>query len=129
MREPQALIVEDNEMNSEVLATLLDTVGIEAVVLPSPTRLLTTAEQMEALRVVFLDLQFPNANGFETNRALRAHDWRPDIPIVAYTVHISEMDRARREGFHSFLGKPIDPLQFPSQIEKILAGEHIWAIP
>ena len=84
---------------------------------------------MSNLQVVFLDLEFPNASGFDVNRQLIEMGWDPHIPIVAYSVHTSEVDRVRREGFHSFLGKPVDPLKFTQQLADILAGKRTWSIP
>ncbi len=51
------------------------------------------------------------------------------IPIVAYTVHISEINMARQVGFHSFLGKPLDMDSFPHHLSQILSGEGVWVIP
>ncbi len=128
MNNAQALIVEDNILNSEVLRTLLGTHGLESIIISSPREIVSVAAQVPNLRIVFLDLEFPNASGFETNRELIKMGWNPHIPIVAYSVHTSEIDTARREGFHSFIGKPINPDQFAWQLAKILANKPVWSI-
>jgi hypothetical protein len=48
------------------------------------------------------------------------------VPIVAYSIHLSVINRAFEEGFHSFLGKPLDATQFGEQVKRIPQGEHIW---
>jgi two-component system cell cycle response regulator DivK len=36
------------------------------------------------------------------------------------------MRRAQKAGFDGFLGKPLDPDRFPTQITRLLAGESVW---
>ncbi|PJF29257.1 MAG: response regulator, partial [Phototrophicales bacterium] len=74
----------------------------------------------------FLDLEFPNHTGFEIFAKLKALPKLADIPIVAYTVHNSEIDTARKAGFHSFLGKPLTLSKFPDQLQRILTGIPVW---
>jgi hypothetical protein len=44
-----------------------------------------------------------------------------------YSVHASEINRARDMGFHSCLGKPLNADDFPEQLARILRGERVWA--
>ncbi|NOG52027.1 MAG: hypothetical protein HND48_23240 [Chloroflexi bacterium] len=50
------------------------------------------------------------------------------MPIIAYTVHTSEIELARRYGFSGFLGKPVDGEQFSAHLSRILAGLPVWEI-
>jgi CheY-like chemotaxis protein len=121
-----ALIVEDNVLNAEVLATLLGKYGLASTVLETPVHLEETLESLTRVDVVFLDLEFRDHNGFDVNRQLHNHPRMQNIPVVAYTVHTSEIDRARREGFHSFLGKPIKQERFEEQLNRILSNQPVW---
>jgi DNA-binding NarL/FixJ family response regulator len=58
---------------------------------------------------------------------LKSYEYLGRVPVVAYTVHVSEINRAYQLGFHSFIGKPIDPDKFPDQLARILRGEPVWA--
>jgi two-component system cell cycle response regulator DivK len=51
------------------------------------------------------------------------------VPIITYTVHLSEMDMARKMGFDGFLGKPLDADRFPELIKRILNGKSVWELP
>ncbi|MBN1313444.1 MAG: response regulator, partial [Anaerolineae bacterium] len=78
------------------------------------------------INVVFLDLEMPNGDYLQTLQDLRADPRLAGVPIVAYTVHTSEIDQARQVGFDGFLGKPLSTKEFPDQIRRILNGEEVW---
>lgn len=124
----EALIVDDNPINHDVIATLLETVGLKAIAIDSPRLIGETLDSATNIRVIFLDLEFPQHDGFELLKELKADPRLVGIPIVAYSVHTSEIDRARRLGFHSFLGKPLNAQAFASQLERILNNEHVWEV-
>ena len=83
---------------------------------------------MGPVDLVFLDLEFPNYDGFDILADLQADPRLAHVPFVADTVHISEQNQARQAGFHSFLGKPLDVQKFPEQVRRILNGERVWEI-
>jgi CheY-like chemotaxis protein len=122
----QALIVDDNPLNLDVLATLLETQGVQSHRMLSPAELPDALDQLPALDVIFLDLEFPHHNGFDVLRELQNSAQLTTIPIVAYSVHISEIEVARQAGFDGFLGKPIGPTRFPEQLQQILEGGGVW---
>jgi two-component system cell cycle response regulator DivK len=74
--------------------------------------------------VVFLDLEMPGLDGFHVKDMLRAHFG--EVLIIAYTVHISEINVAKQSGFDGFLGKPLNKARFPDQMARILRGEGVW---
>lgn len=125
---PTALIIDDNALNNDVLVTLLNKEGIRAFAIESPRYLDETLHQIEAVDVVFLDLEFPKHDGFVLLHELKAEPRLQGVPIVAYSVHTSEIDQARKAGFHSFLGKPVDGRRFPDLLTKILNHIPVWEI-
>ena len=124
----QAIIVDDNNLNSEILDTVLRQEGIEPIILDSPIQLYSALEQVSDLRMIFLDLEFPNHDGFSVHQKLQSDPRVRNVPIIAYSVHTSEIDVARQTGFHSFIGKPINPDDLPGYIDKILNGKQVWVI-
>lgn len=126
MPQVHALVIEDNARNISVIGSLLAKQGITHTGLLDPINLEETLAKLEFLDLVFLDLEMPNRNGYEVIESLKTDPRFRTIPIVAYTVHLSEMNTAYQYGFHSFLPKPIDPDRFPEQVSRILKGERIW---
>ena len=124
--EHTALIVDDNALNLETLEVLLKKEGFHSITLSSPRGIFDILEEVEKVDVVFLDIEFPNHNGIEIVSRIAADPHLVGVPIVAYSVHISEIQEARDAGFHSFIGKPLDTRRFPDQLRRILSGESVW---
>lgn len=123
-----ALVIDDNDDNLYVLSELLSMNGVQSYTLRRSLELLTFLQSIERLDVVFLDLEMPRMNGYEVLTSLKQHPRFGHVPVVAYTVHLSEVTVAQQIGFHSFLGKPIDADKFPDQLARILNGEPVWSI-
>ena len=123
-----ALIIDDNELNLDSLGVLLKREGITAIGLQSSRKLDEVLDTILDLCVIFLDLQMPNANGFDILAYLLEEKQLYDVPIVAYTVHVSEQNEARDAGFQSFIGKPLDVNRFPDQLRRILDNVPVWEV-
>jgi two-component system cell cycle response regulator DivK len=121
-----ALIIDDTPNNIEVLVMLLTNEGVSHTAVQSVRHIDQTLGQIGRLDVIFLDLEFPSGNGFELLSVLQADPRFSAVPIVAYSVHTSEIDRVRRAGFHSFIGKPLNAQRFPNQLKRILNGQSVW---
>jgi two-component system cell cycle response regulator DivK len=126
MNSMAALIIDDNGKNVHVLAQLLTKEGVSHTQVLQPKQLPTILEGLTKVDVVFLDLEMPGMDGFEVRNLLRADPRFEGVPIVAYTVHVSEIDVVYQKGFDGFLGKPLDADRFPQQLARILKGEQVW---
>jgi two-component system cell cycle response regulator DivK len=123
-----ALIIDDNTLNLETLRVLLQKEGMDAVTVSSPFNLAQQVANMPHVEVVFLDLEFPTHSGLKLVHDLRALPQLEAVPIIAYTVHISEQREVRDAGFDGFIGKPLNTQRFPDQLRRILAGETVWEL-
>jgi CheY-like chemotaxis protein len=123
-----ALIIDDNQSNINVLAMLLQGEGATHTAVLNPHDLSDILADTGAVDVVFLDLEFPTNNGFTLIEKLRMMERFNGVPIIAYSVHISEIEEVRQRGFDGFLGKPLDADQFPEQFARIMRGESVWEI-
>ncbi len=123
-----ALVIDDNSNNRGVLAELLEIEGIRCTEVRDPLLLDNMLSQIAPVNVVFLDLEMPGIDGYGVLEKLKAMPGFANVPVVAYTVHVSEINAARQRGFHSFLGKPLDADTFPAQLASILSGERVWSV-
>jgi two-component system cell cycle response regulator DivK len=125
----QALVIDDNPKNRQILSRMLEMENCVTVEVPRPTLLERMLDDINALDIVFLDLEMPGLDGYQVLDMFQGHDRFSEVPVVCYTVHVSEMNVAFEHGFHSFIGKPLDADKFPSQLARILKGERVWETP
>ena len=119
-----ALVVDDNKQNLRVLSQMLSKQGVHSTEVFDPLTLEAILPTLEAVDVIFLDLEMPGLDGFAVkDRILKTF---VNIPIIAYTVHISEMNVIQEHGFSGMLAKPLDGARFPDQLARILRGEQVW---
>jgi CheY-like chemotaxis protein len=121
-----ALIIEDTESDADVLANLLDQLGVMYNVLLATHDSLDTFTDFDIPDVIFLDLELPGSNGYQVLESIKIDANMRHIPVVAYTSHLSEMAAARDAGFHSFLGKPLKRSAFGAQLANIINNVPVW---
>src|SRR5258708_544579 len=124
MTEHHALVIDDTISNLKVLSQMLIKQGVRCTEISDPSRLEPLLPTLEQVDVSFLDLEMPGLDGYSVKDLLRTH--LGDIPIIAYTVHVSEINAVHQSGFNGFLGKPLDSTRFPEQLARILNGEPVW---
>lgn len=108
------LCAEDNELNAEILETLLEMKGASCTIYPDGQKLLAAFDHVRPsdYDIILMDVQMPNMNGYEATRAIRASD-NPvgaTIPIIAMTANAfaDDIQRSMDAGMDMHLSKPID---------------------
>jgi two-component system cell cycle response regulator DivK len=128
--DARVIVVEDNVNNYNLILRLLTRLGIDYCEwLSSGWKVAEDAEQYTPVDLILLDINLPYEDGFEVHRKLRDHPDFQDTKIVAVTANANEtyLQRAIKEGFDGFIGKPLDPDRFPEQIKRILmGGDPVW---
>ncbi|MCM1119724.1 MAG: response regulator [bacterium] len=110
----RVLLVEDNEINIEVAAELLNVVGIQVETALNGRLAVDQVLEKESgyYDLIFMDIQMPVMNGYEAARAIRSsgrEDLR-DIPIVAMTADAFSDDvrKSKDAGMNDHISKPVD---------------------
>eukprot|EP00475_Leptophrys_vorax_P046452 TRINITY_DN9988_c0_g2_i1.p1 TRINITY_DN9988_c0_g2~~TRINITY_DN9988_c0_g2_i1.p1 ORF type:complete len:599 (-),score=50.64 TRINITY_DN9988_c0_g2_i1:277-2016(-) len=114
------LVVDDNLVNQKVAMRMLQRYGVISDAVDSGQAALGALEVAAAkgkpYDAVFMDVQMPGMDGYETTRAIRRKERetgaRP-IPIFAMTADVISGSRTRCEeaGMDGFVPKPIDEEQ------------------
>jgi len=123
------LIIEDNFSSFILMTRLLAFLGVtKCEWKASGWKVLEFAETLGRIDLILMETAMRDGDGFEAFDHLRADARFRNVPIVAVTVDASEatLKRAREAGFNGFIGKPLDPDRFPSQVLRILQGEEVW---
>ena len=129
--DAHVLVVEDNVYNYQLLSRLLAFLGIQDTKWKrSGKEVLEFADSLPQVDLILLDIHLPYEDGYSALEKLRAHPRFAKTVIVAVTAEATEdnMNRARAAGFDGFIGKPIDPDNFPHQITALLRGEGVWDV-
>jgi CheY-like chemotaxis protein len=118
---PLVLVVEDNEVNQLLTASVLEREGF-AVDLAR-----TSTEAMDLLRartpdIILMDIQLPGMDGLAFTRKLKADPATAGITIVAVTAHAMAGDREQTlaAGCAGYISKPIDTRTFGRQVREFL---------
>jgi two-component system cell cycle response regulator DivK len=125
------LVVEDNVQNFVLITRLLAYLGVKKCEWKaSGWQVLEFAETLPHIDLILMDIFLPEEDGYQVLRRLRDHPRFQDTLVVAVTadVSVANMERARKASFDGFIGKPIAPDRFPSQIRSILQGEKVWEL-
>ena len=108
------LLAEDNDLNAEIAAQLLEIQGAKVIRSANGRQALEQFSKSRSgeFQVILMDIQMPEMNGLEATRAIRALP-RPDaasVPIVAMTANTfrEDVDAALEAGMNGFIPKPLD---------------------
>jgi len=103
------LLVEDNEMNSDMLQKRLRRRGFE-VLLAADGRQGVDMARRERPDLVLMDLSLPEMDGWQATRILKSDAATCGIPVVALTAHamVGDRERAMEAGCDDYAAKPID---------------------
>jgi PAS domain S-box-containing protein len=129
------LVVDDNETNRRILATMLRHWGLEPLLADSAAKALaeldrsTSAGQQVAL--LLSDLHMPEMDGFDLIEAVRKHPTYGGLPIMLLTSSASPGDQKRCEDLRvaTRLLKPVKQSLLLDGIMRILAGAKTEPTP
>lgn len=126
--DARVLVVDDNAMNRRVFKNLLKATLLQIDEAASGMECLSLARR-NAYDLIFLDHMMPDMDGIETLHRLMADESSPcrTVPVIALTANAiaGAKEMYLREGFHSFLSKPINPEKLEAMLLDLLPDEKI----
>lgn len=108
------LIAEDNEINAEILTSLLEMFGCAARVKTDGAQAVQefTMSPAGTYDAILMDIQMPVMTGYEAAKAIRALPRKDSgtIPIIAMTANAfaEDVQAALKAGMNAHVAKPID---------------------
>lgn len=126
--EAKVLIVDDNEINLEVAAGLLEPMNMKIDLAESGKRALQMAAEKK-YHLIFMDHMMPVMDGIETTERLRQMDdeYYHTVPIIALTANalMDAREKFAKAGMDDFVAKPIEMKEICRCIKRWLPEELI----
>ncbi len=119
------LIAEDNDINWEIISTMLSMFGITSE--RAENGRICTEKMAKAgegqYDLIFMDIQMPEMNGLDATRHIRKleNKWAASIPIIAMTADAFSENVAEclKAGMNGHIAKPIDLKLVIKEIRRI----------
>ena len=114
---PTILVVEDNELNSDMLAQHLLNQGFEVLLAFDGLEGIEKAKA-NLPDLILMDMGLPTINGWTASKQLKSCQETSNIPIIALTAYAmsDDRDKALAAGCDEYETKPIE---FPRLLGKI----------
>lgn len=120
------LVVEDNELNMEIICTILENYGIKTEQAVTGKEAVRRMEESVPgyYDMIFMDIMMPEMDGLEATRIIRNLD-REDckkIPIYAMSANAFDEDvkRSLASGMNGHLSKPVNLQVLEKTLQKVL---------
>jgi DNA-binding response OmpR family regulator len=112
------LLVEDEEDIASLVRAYLERDGFRVVWATRGTEGLAELERND-IRLAILDLQLPDADGFDVCRAIRSTS---SLPVVMLTARDEEVDRVTglELGADDYVTKPFSPRELAARVRAVL---------
>jgi CheY-like chemotaxis protein len=103
-----ALVVDDNTVSRRILASLLESAGLQVITATGGLEAIALAKEHQP-NVVFMDVKMADLDGFSATRRLAADASTRHIPVIAVTASTLGDTRtaAREAGCVAYLPKPV----------------------
>jgi len=112
------MAIDDQSETLLLIQSFIEAAGFSFVGTIRAREAMTLVDRMVP-RLILLDIEMPNINGFETCKLLRANPILRAVPIAFLTARKTAADvtKGLEAGGNDFIVKPFDPDKFIERIE------------
>jgi two-component system sensor histidine kinase/response regulator len=125
-RRLKILLADDNPVNQQLTARILEKRGHSVVVVGTGRQAVEALERNE-FHLILMDVQMPELDGLEATVAIRTRERMlgTRIPIIALTAHAMSGDKERclAAGMDGYLSKPLRAHELMGAIEALVADQ------
>ncbi|BHH84896.1 response regulator [Desulforhopalus sp. 52FAK] len=119
------LIAEDNPINQQVLAGIMNNLGYTQLSLVNDGIEAIRALEQEWYDLVLMDIQMPRLDGVKATMKIRSQEaniLNKSVGIIAITAHVMKEEKEKfiSCGMNGYVGKPIDPAVLDREVRRVL---------
>jgi two-component system cell cycle response regulator DivK len=121
MMKKTILVIEDDEDSQRIMRDLLTSAGYEVIEAVTGQEGVTAVETHRP-KLILMDIQLPDFDGYEATRRIRANTSLGAIPIIAVTSYALSGDdvKAFEAGCDAYVTKPFSPRELLAKIREYL---------
>ena len=125
------LLAEDNDLNAEIAAVILERAGLKVERVEDGLQCISRITEMPAgtYDIILMDIQMPKMDGYKATQTIRnlSDQEKACIPIIAMTANAFEEDKraAIAAGMNGHIAKPIQVDKLLSTLKTILTENII----
>ncbi len=125
MRPDRVLVIDDNAINVELAAFVLEAAGFEVGVAADAAQARSRIASFQP-DVALVDIQLPGMDGLSLVRLLKSQAATAELLLIAFTAFAMKGDEAkmRAAGCDGYIAKPIDVATFASQVRDPLQAQR-----
>jgi CheY-like chemotaxis protein len=119
--QSKILIIEDNPLNMELAADLLNAAGSEVLQATTAERGIQLARSLLP-DLILMDTSLPGMDGLQAIRILKSEPATEKIPVISLTANAMKGDEetARAAGALAYVTKPIDTRTFVKSVSEFV---------
>ena len=124
------LLAEDNEINAMIAERIFKDIGVSMDRAANGTKALElfTGHSEGYYDAIFMDIQMPEMDGYQTTRAIRSSDKNDSaaVPIIAMTADAftDAMKKALDSGMNDYTTKPLDIKKIRTLLKKYIKNNE-----
>ena len=123
------LLAEDNAVNAEIIAAMLESRGHAVTIVPDGARAEEAARQQPCFDLILMDLQMPVMDGLTATRAIRHHEVLAGLartPIVGLTANAmaEDAERCLAVGMDAHVAKPVEWAILFATLDRLLGADR-----
>jgi len=119
------LCAEDNDLNAEILQTLLEMQGASCRICTNGQEIVNVFQTVQPgeYDMILMDVMMPVMDGYAATEAIREgpNPLGRTIPIIAMTANafVEDMQKSRDAGMDAHLSKPMDIAKLEQTVRKL----------
>ena len=129
-RQPNILVVDDNEMNRDVICRRLERLSY-SVVTAEDGIMAMEAVQSQTFDLILLYIMMPRMNGYEVLEALKRDPVYKAIPVIVISAidNLESVVKCIELGADDYLFKPLNPILLRARINASLSRRQFRLSP
>ncbi|MBP5454367.1 MAG: response regulator, partial [Lachnospiraceae bacterium] len=127
LQKKKVLVVEDNDLNREIISSILREEGLEVVEAVDGADAIRILREngVSCVDFILIDIQMPVMGGYEATAKIREMEGSKAIPIIALSANAFEEDKRKsiKSGMNAHLSKPINIRELMKTLEEFGRGD------